>query len=42
MQADALAVALDMPIHELNALLIGLEMLGRVKRLPGARYEALA
>ncbi|MEE0814915.1 MAG: DNA-processing protein DprA, partial [Desulfovibrio fairfieldensis] len=42
MQVDALAVALDMPIHELNALLIGLEMLGRVKRLPGARYEALA
>ena len=42
MQADALAVALDMPIHELNALLIGLEMLGRVKRLPGARYEAPA
>ena len=42
MQADALAVALDMPIHELNALLIGLEMMGRVKRLPGARYEAPA
>lgn len=40
MQADALASALDMPVHELNALLFGLEMLGRVRRLPGARYEA--
>lgn len=41
MQADALALALDISVSELNALLIGLEMLGRIKRLPGARYEAL-
>lgn len=42
MQADALALALAMPAHELNALLIGLEMLDRVRRLPGARYEVTA
>ncbi len=41
MQADALALALDISVPELNTLLIGLEMLGRIKRLPGARYEAL-
>ena len=42
MQADTLAVALDMPVHELNALLVGLEMLAQVRRLPGARYEVPA
>ncbi|WP_417292428.1 hypothetical protein [Desulfovibrio porci] len=42
MQADALASALDMPVYELNALLIGLEMLAQVRRLPGARYEVPA
>lgn len=41
MHADALALALDVSASELNALLIGLEMLGKIKRLPGARYEAL-
>ena len=42
MQADALASALNMPVHELNALLIGLELLAQVRRLPGARYEVPA
>ena len=41
MQADALALALSISVSELNALLIGLEMLGRIKRLPGARYEVV-
>ena len=40
MQADDLACALDMAVSELNAMLVGLEMLGQVRRLPGARYEA--
>ena len=40
MQADDLACALDMAVSELNAMLVGLEMIGQVRRLPGARYEA--
>lgn len=38
MQADDLSCALDMSVAELNAMLVGLEMLGQVCRLPGARY----
>lgn len=38
--ADTLARALDMPVERLSALLVGLELLGEVRRLPGARYEA--
>ncbi|SCM70438.1 DNA-processing protein DprA [Desulfovibrio sp. 86] len=40
MQADDLACTLAMPVSEMNAMLVGLEMLGQVRRLPGARYEA--
>lgn len=40
MQADDLACTLAMPVSEMNAMLVGLEMLGQVHRLPGARYEA--
>ena len=40
MQADDLACTLNMAVSELNAMLVGLEMLGQVRRLPGARYEA--
>ena len=42
MQADALALALAMPMQALNPLLVELEITGRIRRLPGARYEALA
>ncbi|WP_308621007.1 DNA-processing protein DprA [uncultured Desulfovibrio sp.] len=37
---DTLAQALEISVAELSALLVGLEILGRVRRLPGARYEA--
>ncbi len=37
---DTLAQALEIPVAELSALLVGLEILGEVRRLPGARYEA--
>ena len=37
MNIDALAGQLDICIEELNSILLGLEMLGIVKRLPGAR-----
>ena len=39
---DTLAQELELPVAELNALLVGLEILGAVRRLPGARYEALS
>lgn len=37
---DTLAQMLEIPVAELSALLVGLEILGKVRRLPGARYEA--
>lgn len=37
MNIDALAGQLEIGIEELNSMLLGLEMLGIVKRLPGAR-----
>ncbi|MBQ3060590.1 MAG: DNA-processing protein DprA [Desulfovibrio sp.] len=40
-QADALSVVLECSAQELSSLLLGLEMLGEIRRLPGARYEAL-
>ncbi len=40
MQADDLSCALDISVAELNVMLVGLEMLGQVCRLPGARYAA--
>ena len=41
MQSDALAAALNLTAAELSSMLISLEMTGRIKRLPGARYKAL-
>lgn len=38
---DTLAQALEISVAELSALLVGLELLGVVRRLPGARYEAI-
>ena len=38
---DTLAQELDLPVGQLSALLVGLEIRGAVRRLPGARYEAL-
>lgn len=38
---DALAEKLDVPVSELNVSLLGLEMAGSVRRLPGARLEAI-
>lgn len=40
-QADELAEAAGLAAQEASAALVGLEMLGQVRRLPGARYEAL-
>lgn len=40
MQADDLACALDISVADLNVMLVGLEMLGQVCRLPGARYAS--
>ena len=40
MQANDLACALDINVAELNVMLVGLEMLGQVCRLAGARYAA--
>lgn len=37
---DTLAQALEISVAELSALLVGLEIIGEVRRLPGARYEA--
>lgn len=42
LQADDLAAATSLESAALNAALISLELLGQVRRLPGARYEALA
>lgn len=42
LQADDLAEAVALESAALNAALINLELLGQVRRLPGARYEALA
>ncbi len=39
---DTLAQELELPVAQLNALLVGLEILGTVRRLPGARYEAVS
>ena len=39
---DTLAQELELPVAELSALLVGLELLGAVRRLPGARYEAVS
>ena len=39
--ADALADAAGLSAAAANAALVGLEMLGKVRRLPGARYEAM-
>ena len=39
---DTLAQELELSVAELSALLVGLEILGTVRRLPGARYEALS
>ena len=39
---DTLAQELELPVAQLSALLVGLEILGSVRRLPGARYEAVS
>ena len=39
--ADILADAAGLSAAAVNAALVGLEMLGKVRRLPGARYEAM-
>lgn len=39
--ADILADAAGLSAAAANAALVGLEMLGKVRRLPGARYEAM-
>ena len=39
--ADVLADAAGLSAAAANAALVGLEMLGKVRRLPGARYEAV-
>ncbi|MDR2056030.1 MAG: DNA-processing protein DprA [Desulfovibrio sp.] len=40
-QSDALAAALNLTAAELSPMLVSLEVAGRIKRLPGARYKAL-
>lgn len=40
--ADVLANAAGLSAAAANAALVGLEMLGKVRRLPGARYEVMA
>ena len=40
--ADVLADATGLSAAAANAALVGLEMLGKVRRLPGARYEVTA
>lgn len=40
--ADVLADAAGLSAAAANAALVGLEMLGKVRRLPGARYEVMA
>ena len=42
LQADDLATATALEIDALRAALIGLELDGEIRCLPGARYEALA
>ena len=39
---DGLADRLEMSAQDLNSLLLGLELVQEVRRLPGARYEAIA
>ena len=39
--ADILADAAGLSAAAANAALVGLEMLGKIRRLPGARYEAM-
>lgn len=39
-QVDALSDSLAIPIGELNTILVALEIRGKVRRLPGARFEA--
>ena len=39
--ADILADAAGLSAAAANAALVGLEMLGKIRRLPGARYEAV-
>lgn len=41
MLIDMLADMLNIPAGDLSSLLLGLEMLGKIRRLPGARYEAV-
>lgn len=38
---DQLAIALEMPVPQLTVVLMGLEVLGHIRRLPGARYETV-
>lgn len=38
-QADVLAANNGINVSQLNVVLLGLEMAGKIKRLPGARYE---
>ena len=38
---DMLAQELELSVAELSALLVGLEIVGMVRSLPGARYEAM-
>ena len=42
LQVDALGLALGLAPAALSGLLVGLEMQGKVRRLPGARYEVQA
>lgn len=42
LQADDLATAVSLESAALNAALVRLELLGEVRRLPGARYEAVS
>ncbi len=39
---DVICQDLDKPIHEVTTMLMSMELSGLVKRLPGARYTALA
>lgn len=39
---DTLAQELELSVAQLSPLLVGLEILGTVRRLPGARYEAIS
>ena len=41
LHVDALGAALGRSPAELAPVLLGLEIMGRIRRLPGARYEAV-